>query len=242
MSEQVRINRNIVFAGVANNTPNIEGNLNPDRKSVFYDYTELALDNTNKYTPFLDTTSAIALASGGITLTTAATDNKVCSQSQGGIWWYPAKNPVVEMRFQVDVVTTLAVFCGFSDAVSEAAATMPFALATATLTDTCTNGVGWLFDIDQTLDYWNAVNTNGGTQAFTQMGSTYIPVAATDVTLRTELDSSGNARFYYNGVEKHYKASAVSSTTPLVPYFGIKNMAAAAHVATLKYVHAWQDV
>jgi hypothetical protein len=204
--------------------------------------TELALDDTNKYTPYLDTTSAIALASGGITLTTAGTDTKTCTQSQGGIWWYPAKNPVVEHTFSIDVITNVAIFAGFSDAVSEASSLLPFGLVTATLTDTCLDGAGFLFDTRQTLSYFNIVNTIAGTQAFTQLGSSYVPVAATTLRLRTAIDSDGKARYYWNGASVGSKTTAVTTTTPLVPFFGIRNNSAAAHVATLRRVEVWSDI
>jgi len=243
MSEQVRVSRNLIFDGVANNDRNVEGNLNPDKVMVEYNYTELALDDTNKYTPYLDTDSVVALAADGITLTTLATDTRVCSQTQGGIWWYPARNPVVEMKFKVDVITTLAIYAGFSDAVSEATTKLPHGITTATQTATATDSAGFLFDTNQTLSYFNVVNSlaAGAAKSFTQLASTYVPIADTWITVRTAIDSSGNARYYWNGVQVGYKATAVTSTTPLIPYFGIKNNTATAHVATLRYVRAWQD-
>jgi len=241
MSQQVRVGRDIVFTGDANYESNIKGFMAPEKKYANYEYTELALDDTNKYTPYLDGTSAIALADGGITLTTAATDTKVCSQSQGGIWWYPARNPMVEMKFQIDVITTVAIYAGFSDAVSEASSFLPFAITTATLADKCTNGVGFLFDTLQSLPYFNIVNTNAGTEAFTQLSSAHVPVANTDITVRVAIDSSGNAEYFWNGVGVGYKALATATTTPLVPYFGIRNNGDAAHVATLRHVRVWCD-
>ena len=241
MSQDIRVQRRLTFSQDADQEPNTFGDFGPDRVSANYEYTELALDDTNKYTPFIDTTSAVALASGGITLTTAATDTKTCTQTQGGIWWYPNQAAAVEMKFRIDVITTVAIFAGFSDAVSEASGLLPFSITTATLTDTCTNGVGFLFDTNQTLSYFNVVNTNAGTEAFTQLASTRVPVAATDITIKVSLDTSGNARFYWNGTQVAYKASAVAAATPLVPFFGIRNNSAAAHVATLRRVRAWQN-
>jgi len=242
MPRNFPITSRIEFRGDANEGPNVRGDFDPERKCVEYLFTELALDTTNLYTQNLDTTSTIALASGGLLFTTAATDNKVATQSFGGIWWYAAKNPTVEMRFQVNDITNIAIFAGFSDAVTEAAATMPFALATATLTDTCTDGVGFLFDTDQTLDYFNIVNTKNGTQAFSQLASTFVPVNATDLVLRVGLDSAAKATFWWNGVACGIKSAAVTAATPLIPFFGIKNMSASAHTATLKYVRIWQDM
>ncbi|MFA6307065.1 MAG: hypothetical protein WC639_04650 [Patescibacteria group bacterium] len=242
MSDQVKVARQLVFTGDAAQEPNIEGNLNPVKKFVSYDFTELALDATNKYTNYIDTTSAVALASGGVTLTTAATDTKTCSMSAGGIWWYPAKNPVVEMRFQLDVVTTVAINVGFSDAVSEGSGALPFTISGTTVTDTATNAAMFCFDTNQTTKYWYIVNTKANTEGGTILPSSCAPVAATDVVLRVALDSSGNARYYYNGVEVGYKASATTSTTPLVGYFGIRNNTATAHIATLKYIRYWCDM
>jgi len=241
MGQQVKVSRELEFLGDANQEGNIKGNFAPKRKSITYDFMELALDDTNKYTPYLDTTSSIALADGGITLTTAATDTKTCSQSQGGIWWYPARNPMVEMTFQIDVITTVAIYAGFTDAVSEASSYLPFSLTTATLADKCTDGVGFLFDTNQTLAYFNIVNTLDGTEAFTQLSSSHVPVAATDITVRVAIDTAGNARYYWNGTECGYKALATTTTVPLVPYFGIRNNSDAAHVATLKRVRLWCD-
>lgn len=241
MSQQVRVARNLVFLGDANNDQNVEGNLNPDKVMASYSYTELALDNTNKYTPFLDTTSTVALGSQGVLLTTAATDTKTATQTQGGIWWYPAKNPVVEFRFKIDVITNVAVYAGFSDAVSEASSLLPFGIVTATQTDTTTDGAGFLFDTRQTLAYFNIVQTKAGVDTFTQLASTRVPVAGANLTLRTAIDSSGNARYYWNGTQVGYIANAVTVATPLIPFFGIRNNSATAHVATLRYVRAWQD-
>ncbi len=241
MSQQVKVEREVSFVGMANDGVNIKGNPNYDRIFREYNFTELALDTTNLYTHELDTTSTIALASGGITLTTAATDTKVCSQAQGGIWWYPAKNPVVEVKFSINVITNVAIYAGFTDAVTEGTAKLPFSLITATLSDWATDAAGFLFDTRQTLSYFNYVNTINNTQAFTQLASTYVPVAATSLTLRVAIDSDGNARFYWNGVQVGYKPLAVTTTVPLVPFFGIRNNTASAHVATLRYVRLWAD-
>ena len=241
--DQVKVNRFLEFVGDGNQEQNIKGK--PDLKGlhVRYDYTELALDNTNKYTPYLNTSSTVASGSGGALLTTAATDTKTCTQTQGGIWWYPAKNCTVEMKFRIDVITNVAIYAGFSDAVSEASSLLPHGIVTATQTATATDSAGFLFDTRQTLSYFNIVNSlaAGAAKAFTQLAATYVPVAATDLVLRVAIDTAGNARYYWNGKEVGYKALAVTATTPLIPFFGIRNNAAAAHVATLRRVDLWQD-
>jgi hypothetical protein len=241
MSQQIYVDRSLEFRGSGNKGRNVKGYLNPERIFQEYNFTELALDNTNKYTPYLDTTSTVALGSGGLLLTTAATDTKTCSQSQGGIWWYPTKNCVMEAKFEIDVVTAVAINVGFNDAVSEGTGALPFLISGTTVSDTATNGVMFCFDTNQDTDYWYIVNTKAGTQGGTLLASTYAPAAATQVTLRVAIDSSGNANYYYNGVHVGYKPNATTAATPLVPYIGIRNNAAAAHILTARYVRLWAD-
>jgi hypothetical protein len=220
---------------------NVEGYVNPHKLYRCWTFTDKAINATNDVTVQLDTTSTIAVGAGGLILTTAATDNKVATISFGGLYLRPLNNPVVEFRFQTDVVTTLATFAGLNDSADEGAATMPFALSGTTLTDTATDGAGFLFDVDQDNETWNIVNTNGNTEAFTQLAATYIPVAATPVTLRVHVNPSGDALYYYNGALVGTKLLAVATTALLIPFFGIKNMDAAAHICTLRRVSLWLD-
>jgi len=242
MSQQIPVYRNIVFKGPANYTRNVEGNFNPDRIMREWNFKELALDETNQYTKYIDTSSAVALANGGITLTTVATNAKTCSYAFGGIHVLAAKKPYVEFKFQLDVITTVAINALLSDAVSEASNTLPFAISGTTITDTATNALGFCFDTEQTTDRWYALQTNAGTQTGQLLSAAQAPfAAATDITLGFAMDASGNTHFYYNGVPVWYVASATATATPLVPYFGIKNNTATAHVATLRYVRLWED-
>ena len=239
--QQIGVGRYIEFLGDANEDRNVKGNFNPEKIFAEYNFTEKALDSTNKYTKFLDTDSTVELGSGGAVFTTPATDTKTCSLSQGGIWWYPSKNPVMEAKFKIDVITTVAINVGFSDATAEGTGALPFTISGTTITDTATDGAMFCFDTNQDTDYWYIVNTKNGTQGGTILASTYVPVAATDATLRVAIDSSGNARYFYNGVQVGYKASAVTSTIPLIPYVGIRNNTATAHILTLRYVRCWAD-
>jgi len=244
MSQQVKVEQNLEFQGAASRKSNVKGYMATDKVMRVWDFHELVLDGTNQYTMYLDTTSTVAVGKGGALLTTAATDTKTASISMGGLFWYIAKNPVCEFTFQLDVVTVVAINAGFNDAVSEGSHLLPGLITTATLTDTATDGAWFIFDTNQTLNYWDVANTNNGTQAFTQLTSGYVPVAATDVTLRVALDSSGNANYFYNGLQVGRKLLAVATTGTIgfVPYFGIKNAAGTAHVATLKRGRAWCDL
>ena len=67
-------------------------------------------------------------------------------------------------------------------------------------------------------------------------------MAATQVTLRVAIDTAGNATYYYNGVQVGYKALAVRTTIPLVPYIGIRNTSGVAHVLTCRYCRVWGNL
>jgi hypothetical protein len=246
MSQQVTVSRKIEFVGDANQEFNVTGDFAPARICETYNFTELALDETNKYTKTADAGGAVALASGGITLTTDGTDTDALTYAMGGIWWYPAKKPVCEMTFKVTPITTLSLFAGFTDAAAEATTLLPHGIVTATQTATATNSAGFLFDVLQTIGAKSNLNVvsslTGGTKQYTQLALKYQLVAAAIVTVRVAVDVAGNANFYINGEQVGYHALATSTTLPLVPYFGIRNSGAAAHVATLRRVRCWCDI
>jgi len=241
--QQVRVSESFEVAGPADESLNFKGNLNPHRLFREWNFKELALDETNQYTKYIDTTSAVALADGGITLTTAATNTKTCSYAFGGIHIKTAKNPTVEFKFQVDDITNFCVNAVLTDAVSEASGVLPFQISGTTITDTATDGAGFVLDTEQTTDRFYVVNTSNGTQAGTLLSALRAPfAAATDIRVRVHLNSSGNAWYYFNGVFVGYKASAVRTTIAYVPYFGIRNNNASAHIATVRYARLWEDV
>ena len=108
--DQADIGKFLRFRGRGDYDLNVKGNLNPYKIFREWNFKELALDETNQYTVFIDSTSAVALADGGITLTTAATNTKTCSYAFGGIHIRTAKNPVVEFKFKIDDIANVAEF------------------------------------------------------------------------------------------------------------------------------------
>ncbi len=240
--QQLKVFRNLVFTGFANHDRNVEGNFNPDRIMREWNFKELTLDETNQYTKYVDGTSAVALANGGITLTTAATDTKTCSYGFGGIHVLAAKKPYVEFKFQLNSITNVAINAVLNDAASEGSGALPFTISTTTITDTATNSVGFCYDTNQTTLRWYAVQTNAGSQTGQLLSATQAPfAAATDITLGIELSTAGNATYYINGKQVWYKALASAAATALVPYIGIRNNTATAHILTCRYVRLWED-
>lgn len=242
MSDQVKVDRHLVFQGPANYTRNVKGDMNPTRIFREWNFKELALDETNQYTKYVDGTSAVALADGGITLTTAASDTKTCSYAFGGLFIRPTKNPTVEFKFQLDVITTVAINAVLTDATAEGTGALPFTISGTTISDNVANALGFCFDTNQGTVRWYIVNCNANANAGTLLAAAQAPfVAATDVTQRIAIDTSGNVRYYYNGVSVGYKALAVATTSLLCPYIGIRNNTATAHVAKVRYVRLWED-
>ncbi len=99
-----------------------------------------------------------------------------------------------------------------------------------------------IHDRTQDTDRFYVVNVKAATQGGTLLSAVKAPFsAATNIRVRVEFDTSGNTHYYFNGKDVGYKASATTAATALVPYFGIKNLNASAHVATVRRVRLWED-
>lgn len=242
MPQRSVISRELEFIGDAANQQNIKGYYNPNKIMREWNFKEKALDETNQYTVYIDTTSAVALGNSGLTLTTAAADTKTCSYAFGGIKVLAANNPVVEFKLQLDVITTVAINVGLNDAATEGTGALPFLITGTTIADTATDGVMFCMDTNQTTDRFYIVNTKNGTQAGTLLTAVQDPfAAATNILLRINLLSTEKALYFVNGVGVGTKAASTTAATPLVPYIGIRNNTATAHVLTLRYVRLWED-
>lgn len=240
MSQQVRIGRDLVFLGGANWHPNIEGNPMFD-KVVFYD-DFVGKDIRAEWNSVSDNggTVAITAGSGGtVTITTGGT-----SEDRGiltfGLNFYPAQKPYVFARVQVDNITTVCLNVGFSDALTEADNHLAYEIDAGDSAMVCTNGAGWVFDTDATADYWHTCNKDGTTGAITAYG-TNAPVNETYVWLGVGINSDGDATYFYNGSAVAFKETAVTSTTPLTPFFGCMARTTAARVMTIDKVYLFQD-
>ncbi len=240
--QTVDISKFLRFRGEADYNLNLKGNLNPHRIFREWNFKELALDETNQYTTFIDGTSAVALADGGITLTTAATNAKCCSYAFGGLFVRATKNPVVEFKFQIDDIANVAINAVLNDATTETTGVLPFLITGTTITDAVTNGVGFCFDTNQGTARFYVVNCNANTNAGTLLSAAQAPfAAATNITVRVELDTTGKAHYYFNGKKVGVKALAVATTGLFAPYIGIRNHTPSVHIAKVRYVRLWED-
>jgi len=239
MTQRINVERKLNFRGSAESNPNVFGNIWNDKVIYFDDFLGDVL--RDEWTPSGNNggTEAITAGTGGtVTLTTTSTseDRSILA---GGLNWYPAQNPAFFARVQVDNIATVGINIGLTDAVTEANDHLAFEISTATIVDTCTDGVSWVFDTDATAKYWHYCNTKDSTQGGTSYG--VAPVNATYAVLGVSIDSDGNATFWYNGQQVGYKASAVTSTTPLCPFMGVIARTSAARILTVDYVALFQD-
>ena len=169
------------------------------------------------------TSAAVVVAGIGGTLQITTGDSATLTMAGNGaqfesfLSWQASNGGLyAEARLQLDIITSQAIFFGFTDQV--AALEMPFNSAGSadTITSNASNGVGFMFDTAMTTDEWWAVGVKAdtdGTHVTTGVG----PTAATYQTLRVEVDADGNAAFFIDGVRKATMTSAITGATDLTP-------------------------
>lgn len=210
-----------------------------NRVALWDDFTgDLIEDGWNQQA---DTGGTVALATvpglGGIvTLTTDGTDADTIMIAHE-LNWRASQGLIFEARLKVDVITTLRIFVGLTDAKIETSPELPVKRATTTSVKIASNAVGFCFDTDSTADVVFGTGVKADTIIADQGASTAL-AAATFVTFRIEISAAGAASFYVDGTQiGATTADAVTTTTPLTPYIGMANRGAAAHVMSLDYVY-----
>lgn len=241
MSQKIKVDRMLEFRDSAATNLNVLGTMNPLQVMTEYNYGEVSVDAA-RMTAYLDTDSLIALSVQGATFTTIAGDTDICSESYGSLALLCARNPIIEAKFKIDDITNVGINFGFADATAYGTGVLPFRVTTDSVTDaTIANGAMFAFGSDATTKRWFRVWDSGGTQSGAVLASGIAPVNNTYRTLRISLDSSANARYYFDGVQVGYRAAACATATPLVPYLAIRNLSASIHILTVRYVRVWQD-
>lgn len=158
-------------------------------------------------------------AGGKVRLTTASAGT--ASMAVGGAELVAARNWQVNKTafllgagLQASALTNLSLFCGMTDKVTLEA---PFSLAAGTLTSNATDGFGFLLDAGATVPgTWKCVGVANNVDAAV-IDSGVTAVAATDNELAIEVDASGNATFYIDGVAVGNLAGVCTPTVALTP-------------------------
>lgn len=197
-----------------------------------------------------DASFAIAVARGGTIANDTGTDDNNYTSLIMPLNWYGDANAGMEVRLKFNAVTSLNFEVGFADA----------AQATGVVNDEDTpTGSGSDFavvsmDTDETLKtlgfYTDGSTTGQGIKATTLAGVPGLtggttPVANTYLTVRVQL--AGNSAFcWVNGkrVASHDDdpEGNVEGGVALAPWIYVRCRAgAAARIATVDYIAAWQD-
>lgn len=243
MSQQINVDREIVFKTDANEYNNVKGNMSPERMTSVDWYDQTTLNTTNDYTQTLGGTSAGALSAGGVTgltLTTGTADNEVSFLGTALIFDITQK-PTIETKLKIVDVSGTVVFWGFSDANTETTPAATIDADGGTLTAAATDAVGFVIDADLgTSSLYCASVNNGGTVQYKDTALDWTDNVSH--ILRVALDASGNARFYVDGVQKGYIALAVADV-PLCAIYNYGTRANdGANVVYARYLKKWQDI
>lgn len=244
MSQNVRVDRALTFAGDANQEANVFGDMLPKRMCSI-DWFDQYLDVTNVYTQTLGgTNDAGALTAGGyngVTLTTGTGDNEVSFLGTALIFDI-SKNPTIEARVTITDVSGTCFYFGFSDANTETTPASTIDYADGTLAAAATDAAGFVVDADKSSSavYCTSIAT-GGSVAGALASPSVVWTDGQTKNLRISLDSSGNARFYIDGVQVGYTATAVTDV-PLCAVFNYGTRENdGANTVFVKYLAKWQD-
>lgn len=189
---------------------------------------------------------AVSAAVGGkVRMTTGDTTtvSESCVSLTHGLNW-KAGNGGLVMEAKITPVTSVAnvaYFVGFTDALATGSLELPMTLSTATMTAVADDCAGFLFDTAATTDvfYGAAVKATTAT-VFASSPACNAPVADTAMTLRVEIDTSGNVRFYQDGVYMGKIDSAITTTVALTPVVAAMARTTTSKSLDVDYVYAQQ--
>jgi hypothetical protein len=168
-------------------------------------------------------------AANGSTLTMKQLNWKA---SNGGL--------VNECKVKIDNVTQSYMFIGFTDTISTTVE-CPCTLSTInTAGSDATDAAGVLFDCGLTTPKLAVVGVSNDTDA-TAVISTRGLTASTYVTVRVEIDATGEVRGYVDGSLIGRISAALRTTIGLTPCWYVSNRAAAQITMTLDYVAVQQN-
>lgn len=246
MGQQVRVDRVLKIGGYANTVPNIEGVLMS--KGVYLDdhFTDAAITVWSQEEDNGGTIAYSAVLGGAVTMTTDGSDNG-CAELYGPVIWSASKNCGMEAKIKLNTITLAGINVGFVDGYHNTNDQINFEITAgaATLVNArATNGAAFVFDTDGTPDVWYCAAVNADTEGTPVAAiGTLAPVANTYARLRVQLDTAGNATFYYNGVAVGYLPGclAYASTDLLTPYIGFIERSASARILTVDRLTVWQD-
>jgi hypothetical protein len=184
-----------------------------------------------------------AAASGTVRATTGAGAGGTMAvngvQLCSALNWKAANGSLVfEAKVKLSAITAVSCFVGLTDQV--AALEAPATLTTTTFTTNATDAIGFLFDTNATTVTIRCVGVANDVDAtHTDTGLAY--VAATYRTFRIEVDTSGVAKFFIDGVVVNSGLTgAVTASVALTPVVSGFATAAASRTVDVDYIYVQQ--
>jgi hypothetical protein len=219
---------------------------------IFDDFTYATFDETDNWISFEGagaTAAVVATApEGQINLVNGANGDATDGVSMSLILLAKGSlvslgTTVFECRVSSSVLTGCNMTFGLSDTLAEANEHGLYVASAGTVSDgglTLTNAAAFVFDSDATASTnFLVVSENAGTisNAAAEEDSGVTPVANTYNVLRIEIDASGDARFYIDGVLVKTEATAVATTALLIPFISVDEAGtSAANTLSIDYV------
>ncbi len=245
MSHVVNVGDSIKFTGEARIKSNVKGDLATERYCGVDWFDQKALDETNEYTITVGGTSDAVAVTGagviGVTMTTGTGDNEVSYFAATPLIFDISQSPAIEARVKITDVSGTFFGFFFSDAITESTPNSTIDADSGTVTATATDAVGFVVDADLGTSsvYCASVNTGAACQSV-DTGLDWTDNQTK--VLRIALDTSGNARFYVDGVQKGYIAAAVADV-PLCAIFNAGTRAAdGSNTVFIRYLKKFADV
>lgn len=174
-----------------------------------------------------------------IVYTSAANDEK--SEVATELNWAASRSVIFEARVQIEGdITTVNAQVGLNDSKVEPASNLPFS-DNDTPTTATNNAILVGYDTDAaTNTNWTALTVkSAGTPQALDLG--VLPEVDEYNVIRIETNTDGDADFFIDGTYVGTLADAVDAETPLTPYFGCQNRAAATRTVMVDYLHLYQN-
>lgn len=217
----------------------------PQMVTLFDDFTGKALDS-NKWLAVEGTDSATsdaAILAGGIggvlRLTTGDAGTGLAAdleQIVTALAWQASNGLAAQCRVKLSRLTNAYFFFGFTDKLTLEGPIVSAASGN-TITSNANNAVGFLFDSRMTSQTVFLVGSAANVDATVQNSGVSL-TADRYVTLRLEINSSGEATFFINGRQYGTRMSgAITPATDLTPYIGVSNTSGvASFTADVDYI------
>jgi len=252
--QQVKVNRDLVFAGAAATQPNIKGPMMTELKM----FDETFIGDASEH-DWVSTTGANGLTlthtsvDGGAELLTMGGATDDCGEFYHLAQWSPYHACGMQAKLKISAITNVSVCVGFVDQYENLNDHTAIEMASGALTaatnteDFC----GMVFDTDASSSYWYYGASEGGVEGTPVVcPGTLAPVADTYFKVRVQTDRSGNVWFYYASgdtqndlVSVGYLPGAVASTVAnlLTPYVGFIARTGVALTSTVSRITTWQE-